>query len=85
MQRKTAWRACAPMLLLLTALLCACATSMPPPSPAAVPPLPKEARQPPTPPLCSPSCSEALRIELERLHSLLTSVAPPEPPASERR
>ena len=31
------------------------------------PPLPAEARQPPTPELCSPSCSEGLRRRLQSL------------------
>jgi hypothetical protein len=40
--------------------------SVPIPS-ATVPPLPSEARQPKTPELCSPTCSEGLRKRLESL------------------
>lgn len=69
-------------LLLLIVPLVGCETSTPAPSRSAVPPLPKEARQPPAPPECSPTCSQALNVELERLAEWLTNVAPPAPPAS---
>jgi hypothetical protein len=65
-------------LLALVTLLTACSVapkSLPPSAPIPpviqppqTPPLPAEARQPPTPALCSPSCSEGLR---KRLQSLL--------------
>lgn len=65
-------------LLALGTLLTACSVapkSSPPSAPIPpaiqpfqIPPLPAEARQPPTPALCSPSCSEGLR---KRLQSLL--------------
>jgi hypothetical protein len=70
------------MLSPLLALLTACAVPSPPPSSAAViPPLPPEARQPPAPELCRPTCSEGLRMLLESLRAQLTSAAPPGPPA----
>jgi hypothetical protein len=60
-------------LPLLAVLLTACSavpkSSLPsaPIPPATVPPLPSEARQPKTPELCSPTCSEGLRKRLESL------------------
>ena len=62
------------MLLLLALLLPACASSLPTTAsvPAAVPPLPGEARQPKTPSICSPSCSHGLTIERENWQNLLT-------------
>jgi hypothetical protein len=72
------------MLSPLLALLTACGTPTPPPSAgAAIPPLPREARQPPVPAICSPTCSAALRIELDSLRSKLTSAAPPAQPVSD--
>ena len=59
-------------LLMLAPMLLAsgCATkpaSSPPPSvaPARIPPLSPEARQPPAPPWCSPTCSHGLMLERE--------------------
>ena len=60
-------------LLVPAVLLTACSAvpkSLPPSAPipsATVPPLPLEARQPKTPELCSPTCSEGLRKRLESL------------------
>ena len=64
-------------LLVLGTLLTACSvapkSSLPsapiPPAiqPPQTPPLPAEARQPKTPELCSPSCSEGLRRRLQSL------------------
>jgi hypothetical protein len=34
-------------------------------TPAQVPPLPQQAKQPPAPELCSPTCSDGLRRRLE--------------------
>jgi hypothetical protein len=75
------------MLLLLPMLLTGCAS--PPTSPQIVappliPPLPQEARQPPAP-SCSPSCSGALRRELQSWLDLLTppvSLGRPAKPAT---
>lgn len=74
------------MLLLpaLTAALSACSSmptfvATPPPS---TPPLPKEARQPETPSLCSPSCLEGLMRERKTWRESLTSAALPASPAS---
>ncbi len=67
------------MLVLLGPMLLAsgCATkleSSPPPSvaPARIPPLSPEARQPPAPPWCSPTCSHGLMIERENWRRLMT-------------
>lgn len=67
------------MLALLTPMLLAsgCATkpesSLPPSvAPARIPPLSPEARQPPAPPWCSPSCSHGLMNERESWRGLLT-------------
>lgn len=74
-------------LLVLLAPLTACAPQQLQPQPAviappAVPPLPMQARQPPAPAWCSPTCSAALQIELQSWQRSLTSAAPPERPAS---
>ncbi|CUI77640.1 Uncharacterised protein [Achromobacter kerstersii] len=37
-----------------------------------IPPLPTEARQGPTPSICSPTCSAGLAIELKNLRALQT-------------
>ncbi|SIR98693.1 hypothetical protein SAMN05216501_3092 [Pseudomonas putida] len=67
------------MLALLTPMLLVsgCATkpeSLPPPSvaPARIPPLSPEARQPPAPPWCSPTCSHGLMLERESWRKLMT-------------
>ena len=63
------------MLLLLALLLPACASSLPTTAsvPAAVPPLPGEARQPKTPSFCFPTCSQWLTRERESWQSSLTA------------
>ena len=63
------------MLLLLALLLPACASSLPTTAsvPAAVPPLPGEARQPKTPSFCYPTCSQGLTRERESWQSSLTA------------
>ena len=65
------------LMLLVPALLltsCASGPKASPPNalptatkPPEVPALPQEARQPPTPELCSPTCSAGLRRRLESL------------------
>lgn len=70
-----------PIAMLLPLLLSACAALSPPSSPR-VPPLPQEARQPPTPAWCAPTCSSALTSDYEALQSSLTGAVPPALPAS---
>ena len=80
------------MLAPLALLLTACASKSPlspvPPAPVLVsrqvtlPALPASARQPQTPPECSPTCLQALTIERERWLSLLTPPKAPALPAS---
>lgn len=78
----------APMLSMLLLLLSACAGDSPllQPIPAVaiplIPPLPPAARQPPTPPECSPSCSAGLTRLRESLLGSLTSAGSPAAPAS---
>ncbi len=63
------------MLLVLVASLAGCApaqTRWLAPQPTAIPPLPQEARQGPTPSICSPTCSAGLAIELRSLQALQT-------------
>ena len=63
------------MLLLLALLLPACASNLPTTAsvPAAIPPLPGEARQPKTPSFCYPTCSQGLTRERESWQSSLTA------------
>lgn len=77
-----------PQLLscVLALLASACSTVQPQPTPPAVvecpklPPLPQAARQPPTPPECSPTCADGLSKLLDSmLQSLTPAVAPAEP------
>ena len=75
------------LLVMLAALLPACASKSLPSSPPAVAPprtpaLPSEARQPPTPSICSPTCSSVLTIEREAWRRKLIDGASPAPPAS---
>lgn len=49
-----------------------------PPQSPVVPPLPTEARQGPTPSICSPTCSAALATELRSLRELQTVPASPD-------
>lgn len=44
------------------------------PQPVAIPPLPTEARQGPTPLICSPTCSDGLASELKSLRELQTAL-----------
>ena len=76
-----------PTLLALLALLTACGQpplQQPGPAvePAKVPRLPKEARQPPTPAWCLPTCSSALTAERENWQRSLTNAVQPAQPAS---
>ena len=73
--------------LLLSTLLTSCTPSLPPivpPSvqPAQRPPLPPEGRQPPTPSICSPTCSAGLTRERENWRASLMTAAPLAPSAS---
>ena len=75
-------------LLLLTACASSSQLSPVPQAPVLVsrqvtlPALPASARQPQTPPECSPTCSNALMTERERWLILLTAPTPPALPAS---
>ena len=71
------------MLLLLALLLPACASSLPTTAsvPAAIPPLPGEARQPKTPSFCYPTCSQGLTRERESWQSSLTAPTSQDAPA----
>ncbi|AHG41147.1 hypothetical protein N018_13405 [Pseudomonas syringae CC1557] len=66
------------MLLSLTLLATGCASkpeSWQPPqvAPPVIPELPSEARQPPAPQWCSPTCSAGLTRERENWQRLMTS------------
>ena len=71
------------MLLLLALLLPACASNFPTSAsvPAAIPPLPGEARQPKTPSFCYPTCSQGLTRERESWRSSLTAPTSQDAPA----
>ena len=71
------------MLLLLVMLLPACASNSPTTAsvPAAIPPLPGEARQPKTPSFCYPTCSAGLTRERESWQSSLTAPTLQDAPA----
>ena len=71
------------MLLLLALLLPACASNLPTTAsvPAAIPPLPGEARQPKTPSFCYPNCSQGLTRERESWRSSLTAPTSQDVPA----
>ena len=71
-----------PVMLLLPLLLVSagCATNSPPIAPPSVqppqcPPLPLEGRQPPTPSICSPTCSAGLMLERESWRASLMNAA----------
>ena len=74
------------MLLLLTSVLTACSNKSPDYSPAVAPPavpsLPKEARQPETPPYCLPTCSAGWSRQVESWQKRLTGEADQGEPAS---
>lgn len=75
------WRA---TLLPLVIWLAGCSAQpprLPPAVQPAVPPLPAVARQPKPPPVCSPTCSEGLRIELQSWPIWQTEPAQPARPA----
>lgn len=76
------------MLLPLVLLSAGCASNWPPSVPPSVQPaqrprLPQEGRQPPTPSICSPTCSAGLERELENWRASLMNAAPPARSASE--
>ncbi len=61
------------LVLVLSAAGCSSApTRWLAPQQVAIPPLPSEARQGPTPSICSPTCSDALASELKSLQELRT-------------
>jgi len=65
------------MLLSLTLLVSGCASKQEnwlpdQTAPPAIPSLPSEARQPPAPPWCSPTCSSGLTKERESWQGLMT-------------
>ncbi|MDF2861333.1 MAG: 57, gp57 [Achromobacter mucicolens] len=67
------------LVLVLSAAGCSSAsTRWLAPQQVAIPPLPTEARQGPTPSICSPTCSAGLASELERLQKLRTEPASPD-------
>ncbi len=74
-EKNTRWL----MLVMLAPILLAsgCSTTQPispPPSvaPPRIPPLSPEARQPPAPPWCSPTCSHGLMLERESWRKRMT-------------
>ena len=75
-------RALALMLLLMLCAGCASAPQRTVVVPAPVLPLPQEARQPPTPGICQPTCSEGLGKLLDNLLPSPTPAASPARPAS---
>ena len=83
MTRVTNWMQRMLMLLLLALLLPACASNLPNSAsvPAAIPPLPGEARQPKTPSFCYPTCSQGLTRERESWQSSLTAPTSQDAPA----
>jgi len=81
--KRNANKAATRLLVLVSAwLLSGCAAPSPARVSSSIPPLPAQARQPPTPPECVPSCSTKLIADYERLRQSLTSAGPPEQPAS---
>ncbi|SAK20044.1 hypothetical protein UA18_02366 [Burkholderia multivorans] len=71
------------MLLLLVLPLAACSSvSTSSSQPPAIPPLPPEARQPPTPSICLPTCSAGLTSARESWRNMLTVPASPASSAS---
>lgn len=80
-------RALALTLVLLALLLSACSSTPPslPPAvvaPPAIPPLPREARQPPVPAWCSPSCYGGLTSIRESWLNTPMRLGSPARPAS---
>lgn len=86
LERGRVWRRRGGMLLPLLVWLTGCAhTSQPSPQPVpapTIPPLPPEARQPPAPAWCSPSCSRGLTAERESWLPTQIKLGQPERPAS---
>ena len=79
-------RSATPLLPALLLAACASAPLPLPPvviAPPGIPPLPLEARQPPAPGWCSPTCSAGLTRLRETWLQRLTLPASPAPPASE--
>lgn len=86
---KPAWKRSVLLLLLLPPLWLVTACAPPPlqlqPEPAKtarVPALTQEARQPPVPPICSPTCSDGWRSLVDSSRERLTAGASPASPAS---
>lgn len=80
------WQVARDLMLYVSMLLppgCAMLSPSPVSVPApAIPPLSQESRQPPLNPICSPTCSERLRIDYEDWLGKLTNAALPAPAAS---
>lgn len=75
------------LLCVLPLLVMACASAPPPLPPVVVPPpaipaLPSQARQPPVPAYCSPTCSDGWTRLVESLLPRATAAALPGKPAS---
>lgn len=76
------WTLLALLLLVCLASVSGCATQPPPLQPAVVappsiPPLPREARQPPIPSECLPSCAANLMTQKKRALDTLTRLQQP--------
>ncbi len=68
-----------PLVFVLSLVGCAPAqTRWLTPQPPEIPPLPTEARQEPTPSICSPTCSAGLATDLQSLRELRTVPASPD-------
>ncbi len=74
----------APLMLLLASCVSELPTWSPPVEPAAIPPLPAEARQPAIPSECLPTCSKGLTVERESWLNMLTPPGSLDWPLSER-
>lgn len=86
---KDVWKMRAAILsaLVLSATGCAQTSTVtaPPPEPPRIPTLPEQAKQPPLPSMCSPTCSSGLMKLRESWRQRLTSPTQPGPLASERQ
>lgn len=61
------------LIVLLSLLLKGCAAPSVPPAPVRLPELPTSAKQPTKPPICAPSCLDALTTLRERSADSLTT------------
>jgi hypothetical protein len=76
------WRTVLGMTLAASMLLLQGCAGLYPPGYTSPPPLPPQARQPELPAMCSPTCSERLRLDYETWRLWLTNPALPATPAS---